>query len=182
MSPDGLTWGEFAERRPDLAEAGRVILYQYGVGLAFLATVRPDGGPRVHPFSPVLDGQGLFAFLVPSHKRNDLHRDGRYAMHTFPADENEDAFYLRGTARHVTDRGVSNRLRQRFASERPNVDPADLSEQELFEFEIDRCLLTRTQGHGDPTPEHSVWNAQPPAGSGRSESSRSDSQARKIDR
>jgi hypothetical protein len=25
------------------------LLYQFGVGLAFLSTVRPDGGPRLHP-------------------------------------------------------------------------------------------------------------------------------------
>jgi hypothetical protein len=39
-----LTWGEFALERPELAEAGRRMLYQFGVGLAFLATVRADGG------------------------------------------------------------------------------------------------------------------------------------------
>jgi hypothetical protein len=29
-----------------LAEAGGALLYNYGLGLGFLATVRPDGGPR----------------------------------------------------------------------------------------------------------------------------------------
>ena len=43
-----LTWAEFAHARPDLAEAGRRLLYQFGVGLGFLATVRADGGPRLH--------------------------------------------------------------------------------------------------------------------------------------
>ena len=38
-----LTWAEFAHARPELAEAGRRLLYQFGVGLAFLATVRADG-------------------------------------------------------------------------------------------------------------------------------------------
>jgi hypothetical protein len=33
-----------------LAEAGGAPLYNYGLGLGFLATVRPDGGPRVLPF------------------------------------------------------------------------------------------------------------------------------------
>jgi hypothetical protein len=44
-----LTWAEFAHARPELAEAGRRLLYQFGVGLGFLATVRADGGPRLHP-------------------------------------------------------------------------------------------------------------------------------------
>jgi hypothetical protein len=40
-----LSWAEFQRLRPDLAEAGRRLLYQFGVGLGFLATVRADGGP-----------------------------------------------------------------------------------------------------------------------------------------
>jgi len=30
----------------------------------------------------------------------------------------------------------------------------------LFRFSVDRCLLTRTTGHGDFAPQHTVW--QPP--------------------
>ena len=44
-----LSWQHFASARPDLAEGGKSSLYQFGVGLAFLSTVRPDGGPRLHP-------------------------------------------------------------------------------------------------------------------------------------
>src|SRR6266704_3965772 len=46
-------------RRPDFADAGRALLYQFGVGLAFLATVRRDGGPRVHPVCPLICHGGL---------------------------------------------------------------------------------------------------------------------------
>src|SRR4029079_5505835 len=38
-----LTWREFDEQQPELAAAGRGLLYQHGVGLAFLATIRGDG-------------------------------------------------------------------------------------------------------------------------------------------
>jgi hypothetical protein len=154
-----LDWGGFAERQPELAEAGRALLYQYGVGLAFLATVRADGGPRLHPVCPVIDGGGLYAFLVPSPKRRDLQRDGRYAMHAFPADENEDAFCLFGSARRRDDLDARARLERRFIEERPNLDSVDLADQQLFTFEIDRCLLTRTTRHGDPSPEHVIWKA-----------------------
>ena len=40
-----VTWAEFAAAEPELADAGRSQLYQFGVGLAFLATVRRDGAP-----------------------------------------------------------------------------------------------------------------------------------------
>jgi hypothetical protein len=157
VTEPGLDWRGFSAARPDLAEAGRELLYQYGVGLAFLGTVRADGGPRLHPICPVLD-DGLYAFIVPSPKRDDLHRDGRYAMHSFPADENEDAFVLTGTARTVEHPVVRARLEARFSAERPQLD-VEFAEQEPFEFLIERCLLTRTTGHGDPSPEHLVWLA-----------------------
>ncbi len=39
------SWAEFAAAMSDMAAAGQRLLYQYGVGRAFLATVRADGGP-----------------------------------------------------------------------------------------------------------------------------------------
>src|SRR5271165_4759448 len=97
------TWQDLVEARPDLAQAGRGLLYQHGVGLAFLATVSRAGRPRVHPMCPLLDAVGLFAFIVPSPKQGDLRRDGLYSMHSFPRDDNEDAFYLSGRACLVED-------------------------------------------------------------------------------
>ena len=49
-----MTWKEFATAQPGLAEVGRSLLFQFKVGLAFLATVRRDGAPRLHPVCPVL--------------------------------------------------------------------------------------------------------------------------------
>jgi Pyridoxamine 5'-phosphate oxidase len=145
---------------PELAAAGRALLYQYGVGLAFLATVRADGAPRVHPMCPLIVGEGMFAFLIPSPKREDIHRDPRYAMHSFPADENEDAFSIAGVARPVDDTALRRMLEARFLDERKLKDPpSGFAEQELFIFEIERCLHTVTTGHGDPAPRHTVWRA-----------------------
>ncbi|MEP6759176.1 MAG: pyridoxamine 5'-phosphate oxidase [Actinomycetota bacterium] len=155
-----ITWEAFAETRPDLAEAGKGLLYQFGVGLAFLATTRADGAPRVHPMCPVLTNEGLYAFIVPSPKRNDLHRDGRYALHSFPADNNEDAFSLAGRADQVTDRALVEALAHRYAEEREiREPPAGLGTWEVFEFRIGSCLLTRTTKHGDEDPQHTTWHA-----------------------
>jgi Pyridoxamine 5'-phosphate oxidase len=155
-----LTWSEFAERDPEMAAAGRSLFYQFGgVGLAFLGTVRPDGGPRMHPMCPVLVGDGLYAFLIPSPKRTDLRRDPRYAMHCFPADDNEDAFSIRGQARPVTDGSVRDAAAELYLAERSwSTSPPGFDDQELFEFLVERALLTRTTGHGDPNPRHQVWN------------------------
>ena len=155
-----VSWGQLRQARPDLENAGRGRFYQFGVGLAFLATVRPDGGPRLHPMCPVIDGDELYALLIPSPKRDDLHRDGRYAMHSFPADDNEDAFSIRGSATAVRDAGVRDVVGRRFLEERKwSEPPTDFDEQELFAFDIESCLLTTTTGHGDPHPTHTVWHA-----------------------
>src|SRR5262245_61549998 len=95
-----VTWKAFAAAAPDLAQAGRYLLNQFGVGLAFLATVRKDGAPRLHPVCPVLSEDRLFVLITPaSPKRHDLARDGRYALQTFPqAKAGSDEFYVTGNA------------------------------------------------------------------------------------
>jgi len=155
-----LTWNGFAAVEPELASACRAMMYQFGVGLAFLATVRSDGGPRVHPVCPLIAESGLFAFLIPSPKRDDLLRDGRYAMHSFPADENEDAVSLTGVAEPVADPELRGRLRAQFLDERGlGEPPKGFDEQDLFVFHVERCLYTLTTGHGDPEPHHQIWRA-----------------------
>ena len=155
------SWAEFEKDRPDLAAAGRALLYQFGVGLGFLATVRRDGGPRVHPMCPVIHGGGMYAFIVPGPKQADLHRDGRYALHSFPCEDNEDAFYCTGQAEAEGDASLRQVLAGIFVAERaggvgvPVPEPA----HHLFRFGLDRCLLTRTTGHGDFAPRHTTWQA-----------------------
>jgi hypothetical protein len=156
-----LTWAEFAHARPELAEAGRRLLYQFGVGLAFLATVRADGGPRLHPMCPLVTDDALVGFLQPSPKRQDLHRDGRYALHAFPPDTNEDAFYLSGRAALVDDPQRRQAATAQFLAERNlTTAPEDLHVQELFEFYLQRCLWTQTSGHGDWNPRHTIWRSK----------------------
>jgi hypothetical protein len=155
-----LSWGDFQAEQPELARLGAALLYHYGVGLAFLSTVRADGGPRLHPMCPLLTDTGLYAFIVPSPKQTDLHRDGRYAMHSFPLEDNEDAFYLTGSASHLPDSQIRARLARQFADERadPALPPPG-EEQHLFEFHVQAALATRTTGHGDPDPHHTIWRA-----------------------
>jgi hypothetical protein len=155
-----VSWGAFAAERPDLASAGRQLLYQFGVGLAFLATIRADGAPRVHPMCPILVGDGLYGLIIPSPKRHDLYRDGRYALHSFPADDDEDAFSITGRAVAVDDPELRSAIVERFVEERQmETPPTDLPSWDPFEFLIRSSLVTRTTGHGDPAPRHEAWHA-----------------------
>ena len=110
---------------------------------------------------PLLHEGRLHGFLVPSPKRADLIRDGGYSLHSFPSEENEDAFYITGRARVVEVQDLRDALIARYLDERPklSLSPVDLDDQMLFEFHIATCLLTRTNGHGDPAPAHTIWHA-----------------------
>lgn len=97
------SWAEFSKEAPELAAFGAERLG--GGRVAYLATVRPDGGPRVHPVTPIL-GEQLFLFMEPtSPKGKDLQRDPRYTLHCGVEDSSggEGEFYVRGQARLVQD-------------------------------------------------------------------------------
>lgn len=91
-------WGDFEQAEPELAQAGRSLLFHPGVGFGYLATVRADGGPRVHPVMPLIADGRLQVFIVPSPKLADLRRDGRYALHSTGAADVHDELYITGTA------------------------------------------------------------------------------------
>jgi len=68
--------------------------------VAYLGTVRADGGPRVHPVTPIM-GEQLFLFMEPtSPKGKDLGRDARYTLHCSVEDSGGGGgeFYVRGRA------------------------------------------------------------------------------------
>jgi hypothetical protein len=155
------TWSDLDQRQSQLAHAGRALLYQHGVGLAFMATLRPDARPRLHPMCPLLNDDGLFAFIIPSPKQRDLRRDGWYAMHSFPCPDNEDAFYITGKAQLVANGGLRDTLGRQFVKERSQFAvPFPASDDALFRFDVDSCLLTTTSGHGDPAPKHTIWHEE----------------------
>ncbi len=156
-----VSWEQLALARPDLAGPGRDLLYQFGIGLGYLSTIRPDGGPRLHPISPLLAEGRLLAHVIPSPKRDDLHRDPRYALHSFPSDQNEDAFYVTGRAEYVTDPAVAAMATRQFLTERElDSEPPGFADGEFFEFLLGHCLLTQTTGHGDWNPRHQRWTAE----------------------
>jgi hypothetical protein len=82
-------------------------------------------------------------------------------MHCFPPAGNEDAFYFTGRAWKVEDDLVVAALRQQMMDERSLTELPPEGPGMLFEFAIERCLLTRTKGHGDWEPQHTVWQAPP---------------------
>ena len=149
-----VTWKEFAAARPDLAEIGARLLYQYEVGYAFLATIREDGGPRVHPVCPTIANGHLYIFIGDkSPKKVDLLRDQRYALHTFPPQQGDEEFYCTGHAQLINDPQLRAEVIAAYHRRPHDTEP-------LFELKIDHVLHTTWENWATPKmrPVYTKWH------------------------
>ena len=144
-------WSEFEADAPEMAAAGKQLIEQFGVGLGFLATVRRDGGPRLHPMCPILAEGGLWTFIGHSPKLGDLRRDGRYALHSFPAVEVDDEFYVTGRAMEIADPDVRASVRRAYKAEFQSDDEV------LFELLIERALHAKYEKRPSWPPVYTRW-------------------------
>lgn len=145
-----VTWADFARDAPEIAERGRALIAQHG--LAFLATVRKDGAPRLHPITPVFAGAGIYVAVAHrSPKRLDLLNDGRYALHALLGPRDEE-FVLNGHVRRVDSE--HNRAAV-VAAASHIIQDTDL----VFEFLIERALWGYWENTGMPDtyPVHRSW-------------------------
>src|SRR4026209_2949561 len=137
-----------------MAATGGALLNQFGVGLAFLATVDGRGAPRLHPVCPVLSAHGLHVLITAtSPKCGDLTRDGRYALQTFPQPKpGSDEFYVAGRARPVNDEATRASI---LAAAQRVADPAE----PVFRLLAERGLPARWEEPLPPRmrPVRRVW-------------------------
>src|SRR3954453_8438618 len=113
-----MSWKSLEDHQPELAAFAAERL---NGKVAYLATTRKDGSPRVHPMTPII-GQGhLFVFMEPtSPKGHDLRRDGRYAIHCSVNDTSgaSGEFIVTGRA-HFVDSSELRALAVQLASYAP---------------------------------------------------------------
>ena len=149
-----LSWAQFERQSPAIAAAGRKLIHQHGIGLAYLATIRKDGAPRLHPICPTVFEGGLYAFIGPSHKRRDLLSDGRFALHSFPRADVDDEFLVMGRARRIDDSNLYAHVMADLKSQGMKSSDDEI----LFEFQIDRAMhAAYPGGHGTWPPRYAVW-------------------------
>lgn len=145
-----LTWGELAAQEPELAAFGAERLR---AAPAYLATIRRDGRPRVHPVTPILTADGLFLFMEPtSPKGRDLRERGHFAMHSGVPDNQGSGgeVFLSGLGVPVDDAGIRDVV-ARAASYEP--------EERYVLFEL-RLTEVRGKSYGDvPLPARPRWRA-----------------------
>lgn len=129
------SWEEFIADDPELGEFGRQLFEE--VGIAYLATVRQDGTPRVHPVSPkIVEGHLFVGIIATSPKRQDLLHDGRYMLHSLPGPESAE-FFIKGRAKQV----CHPEIRARVAAT-DDVGILVVDDDDLFELEIEQACST----------------------------------------
>jgi hypothetical protein len=146
-----MSWQAFAAAASDLAAFGAKRLHDQ---VAYLATVKADGAPRVHPVRPIVTAGRLFIFMEPrSPKGHDLRREGRYALHCTATGEQPwdlKEFLVTGVARPAEDPAS-----RRVANHGTNFPRDD--NFVLFELDVTAALSTVFGDDGRPIRQH--WRA-----------------------
>lgn len=143
------TWAEFEADAPELAAFGRKLMP--GIPLAYLATVRPNGSPRLHPFCPIFAGGRLYGAIGrDTPKSRDLRVDGRYVIHALPGPPNDDEFSVRGHAREVDDSGLRAELEREVVAAGIGGMIDSVREDPVFEFDIERADIATWELVGQP--------------------------------
>ena len=129
-------WRAFESEAAELASYGRERIDRR---VSFLATIRDDGGPRVHPVTPwIADGHLFVRMYQTSPKAADLRRDPRFALHSMM--DNDDGvggeFAMSGRASEVDEPDTVSSAYAAIGElgDRPLV---------LFELDVDEVVATR---------------------------------------
>jgi len=123
-------------------------------GVMYLATIRKNGYPRVHPFTPFVASGRFLAFMEPtSPKGLDLQRNGLYAIHSLVTDMNgsNGEFTMSGRAGLVTDPTTRN-----LAVKGCPYTPKD--RYVCYEFKLEECLINT---YVDGVPKIRRWRDKP---------------------
>jgi hypothetical protein len=139
LSAPAPTWAQVDAAEPQLAA---FVADRLRAAPAYLATVRADGTPRVHPVTPIVTVEGLFVFMEPtSPMAADLRERRSFALHSGVPDSGGTGgeAWVRGTGIAVDDADV-----RAAVSAAASYDPA--GHYVLFEL---RPIEVRCNGYED---------------------------------
>jgi hypothetical protein len=136
------SWGQFAEVEPEMAARGAALL---GVGVAYIATIARDGGPRVHPFTPLIAGGRLLTFIGKhTAKYHNLLRDPRHCVHAFLGESDEELLII---GRTVVADDWATRMSAAVEAKKISMTSKD---DVAFELTVERAHWAVWDGLGTP--------------------------------
>lgn len=133
------SWGELQLASPDIAEFGRQRL---DGKVAYLATVRENGNPRVHPVTAFLSSTRCFIFAEPdSSKVRDFSRNPGFHLHCAMSDSSGSSgeFQMSGTAVEARDAGFRDEAEA-------NCPFRPSSRSILYELKLSEVVATSYRG------------------------------------
>jgi len=147
------TWSDLEAAEPAVAAAARRLFWIPGFGLGYLATIRKDGGPRIHPVNLEIVHGRLVTFIGPSPKLADLRRDGQFALHA-PGSETET------DEAAVTGRAVELNDDEAFRAAAAEAMPYDVAaDNVLFELGLETVLWAEYPTPPAFPPAYHRWRA-----------------------
>ena len=141
------SWASFAAEAPELAALVQARFE--ATGLAFMATLKGDGSPRISGIEPLIDGDELWLGMMDgSRKAADVERDPRIALHAASVDKDvrEGDAKVAGRAVAATDEEF-DRFAAAAVARGGGVPPGRFP---LFRVELAEASLLRP----DPAANH----------------------------
>lgn len=130
-----MSWKVFENQAPDLAQLAHEKLDR---NIAYLATIKKDGSPRLHPVTPFIGNGMLFIFTEPSSpKIRDLQENRQYALHCSVGGGGPLIEVLVSGEAVVID----NLSVRREQAESVAASPVVTENYVLFEFQVRRVLV-----------------------------------------
>lgn len=137
-----MDWAGFATAAPAFAAAGTRLLHRDSdIAIGFLATV----GRALHlaPVCPIFcDGAAYLSVGAATPKRRDLDRDGRYVLHAFLGDSDEE-FRIEGRAERIDDPSLRERVHSAIRFQFGVADP-------IYRLDIDGAMWGHWENAGKP--------------------------------
>jgi len=142
------SWRDFEIAEPAMAAFGRDRL---DGKVAYLATVRRDGTPRVHPVTVILGSNACYLFIDPaSRKLRDLSQDARYSLHCAMSDSSGSSGEFQMCGRVMP---IEEEARRADAQSASTFKPPDRFL--LFELLLEEVVSTVYRGG---RPDRRIWN------------------------
>ena len=132
-----VSWETFEAEAPEPASFVREHMH---LRVSYLATLRPDGGPRVNPVTPWFAAGRLFIRMYPaSVKVRALERDPRYSLHSAVPDDDGTGGEARvfGTAAVVDDPDLLAAA---------NEGRSEPDRYTVLVFDVDQVLVSTYEG------------------------------------
>jgi len=103
-----LSWAVFSDQAPEIAEFG---LSRIDGKVCYLATVRENGVPRIHPVTALVGNGRCFIFAQPdSSKVRDFQRNAEFNLHCSMSDSSGSSGEFQFTGSAVLNESDSDRL------------------------------------------------------------------------